>query len=77
MRAEMPLIDKKLARRYKTLKKRRLKISDEIEALRNLCRHDGATKVAKANTGNYDPSSDCYWYEFKCPTCEKFWTEDQ
>lgn len=41
------------------------------------CQHPSATRTARANTGNYDPSADCYWYEFRCPDCGKFWTEDQ
>jgi hypothetical protein len=46
-------------------------------ALQEACPHPDATKEPKANTGNYDPSSDCYWYDCHCPDCGKFWTEDQ
>jgi len=50
----------------------------EAEALiQAQCRHPNLKKVAKSNTGNYDPHANCYWYEFKCPDCKKQWEEDQ
>lgn len=27
-----------------------------------------------SNTGNYDPSSDCYWITYTCKICEQTWT---
>lgn len=33
--------------------------------------------MAGSNTGNYDPSSDCYWLDFDCNICGKRWTTDQ
>jgi hypothetical protein len=53
------------------------KCLETIRALQEECAHTGVAKIPKANTGNYDPSEDCYWYECKCPVCDKFWTEDQ
>ena len=41
------------------------------------CKHPNLEKTHKSNTGNYDPSADSYWIEFKCPDCNKFWMEDQ
>ena len=46
----------------------------KIKALREGCLHPGAVKTHKSNTGNYDPSCDCYWTEFLCSECGKFWT---
>ena len=45
--------------------------------LQNECEHPNVTKTAKADTGNFCPQDDSYWYEFRCPDCGKFWTEPQ
>lgn len=50
------------------------KIIDNIQAS---CTHPMATKEAKADTGNWCPADDSYWYEYKCPDCGRFWQEDQ
>jgi|SRR5579885_668745 len=47
----------------------------KLTEIRNQCTHDDVVRTSHANTGNYDPSVDCYWYEFRCPTCGKFWSE--
>ena len=49
----------------------------ERDALRLKCKHKNATHKYRSNAGNYDPSSDCYWIEFKCYDCGMHWTEDQ
>ena len=54
-----------------------LRAQSRIAALRDSCTHPGAVGVHKANTGNYDPSCDSYWTEFKCPECGKFWQVNQ
>jgi hypothetical protein len=40
------------------------------------CLHENVTKTHRSNTGNYDPSADCYWTEFICNDCDKRWSED-
>lgn len=45
--------------------------------IQDLCEHPDASKEYKANSGNYDPSADSYWIEYKCPDCGRFWMEDQ
>jgi len=50
---------------------------DELAKHQDKCKHNKATKEPKSNTGNSDPSEDVYWYERKCPTCLKYWTEPQ
>jgi len=40
------------------------------------CDHENAMKKHFSNTGNYDPSNDCYWTEFYCPYCGRKWTVD-
>src|SRR6516165_11138876 len=43
----------------------------------NFCNHPELVGEYKANTGNWDRSDDSYWVEYKCPNCDKYWTEDQ
>lgn len=46
----------------------------EINLLQSECTHPDVKVTDHGNTGNYDPSADCYWQEFKCPDCGKFWS---
>lgn len=46
----------------------------ELTALQELCEHPDVIIKHEGNTGNYDPSSDCYWTTYKCPDCDKYWT---
>lgn len=48
----------------------------QLEQLQESCPHINLQSVNKSDTGNYDPSADCYWKEHKCHSCGKFWTED-
>lgn len=41
------------------------------------CEHPFASRVPKADTGNWCPTDDKYWYDCKCPDCGKVWQEDQ
>ena len=52
-------------------------LQKELRRHQNKCKHKSAKKVAQSNTGNYDPSADRYWYDCKCPTCLRFYTEPQ
>ena len=51
---------------------------DKIQKIQNKCSHpeESVTKEHKSDTGNYDPSADCYWTCFYCELCQKQWTED-
>jgi hypothetical protein len=40
------------------------------------CKHPNVTKTHGANTGNYDPTSDYYWTDFKCLDCNRWWRQD-
>jgi hypothetical protein len=51
-------------------------LQNELHDHQDKCKHKRATKKYGSNTGNYDPSSDCYWTTFNCPTCLKIWTVD-
>lgn len=61
------------------------KLKTEIEALQKIivaiqkqCSHpkEALEQKSGSNTGNYDPSSDCYWKDYICHLCEKKWRED-
>ena len=63
---------------------RRIQIEQEIaqaymnlKSLQEECTHPSLIGVFKADTGNWCPSDDAYWVDFKCPDCGKHWTEDQ
>lgn len=54
-------------------------IRKEIELIQDECNHPKASLDIKhkADTGNYDPTQDSYWTEYRCGLCEKSWNEDQ
>lgn len=59
------------------LKTKILKLSQVIQQIQEDCPHTDVKKVPKSDTGNWCPQDDSYWYECRCPECDKFWTEDQ
>jgi hypothetical protein len=61
------------------LRNTRNKASKALEELMTSCTHPAnkLDRLAAANTGNYCPQDDCYWYEFHCHDCGKKWHEDQ
>ena len=56
------------------IQKQIVELQVELRTHQSKCKHKRATYTYGANTGNYDPSSDCYWIDFRCPTCQKRWT---
>jgi hypothetical protein len=66
----------KVSTRYQRLKAKADKIQQAIKDLQNECTHPNALRESKSFTGSYT-ESDSYWYEFKCPDCQKFWSKDQ
>ena len=52
-------------------------LQGQLATLQELCQHPNVEKTYKGNTGNYDPSADSYWIEWKCPDCKKYWMTDQ
>jgi hypothetical protein len=52
-------------------------LQEQIKQLQELCQHTNVEKKYKANTGNYDPSADSYWIDWRCPDCGKRWITDQ
>lgn len=59
------------------IKAERKKLYYELLDLQLVCEHPNVTKKYRGNSGNYDPSADSYWIEWRCPDCEKAWTSDQ
>lgn len=53
------------------------KLQAELVAHQNRCKHLKVVRIPRGNTGNYDPTQDCYWLDCSCETCLKRWTEDQ
>lgn len=45
----------------------------EILQIQDKCKHKNIEKESHADTGNYDPSNDRYWTDFKCLDCDKQW----
>lgn len=66
-----------IKKRYERLLKKEAEIADKITALQEECPHIGHSIVYKSDTGNWDPSEDCYWTENKCHNCGKFWMAAQ
>lgn len=54
-----------------------LKWKKKLNELQDACSHDGAKKVAGANTGNWCPQDNSYWYDYDCHVCGKLWREYQ
>jgi hypothetical protein len=66
-----------IRRRLATIEKHQNKWADAEKELRKVCNHPAADKKYCGTSGNYDPTADSYWIEYRCPDCGKFWTEDQ
>lgn len=69
--------EQQISRKYKKLQEKLQSVYADIDALQESCKHNFAVKKHRASTGNYDPSCDGYWIEYKCPDCGKFWTVEQ
>jgi hypothetical protein len=54
------------------------KIRGKISIIQEKCSHpeEALLKEHGSNTGNYDPSVDCYWTNFHCKLCLKSWSEE-
>jgi uncharacterized membrane protein YgaE (UPF0421/DUF939 family) len=62
--------------RYQRLSARIDQARRDIAALQQECPHTNAEKKHRADTNNYDRSSDRYWTEFTCADCGHRWTEE-
>jgi hypothetical protein len=52
-------------------------IKKQLLDLRTECTHPNVILKHGANTGNYDPSQDCYWIDHHCPDCGLKWTREK
>lgn len=66
-----------IRRRLGTIQKHQTKWDAAERELQNLCKHPNADKKYNGSTGNWDRNDDSYWIEYKCPDCDKRWSEDQ
>ncbi len=66
-----------IRRKLATIRKNQNKWILAEKALHDVCPHLDASKKHCGSTGNWDRSDDCYWIEYKCPDCGKFWSVDQ
>lgn len=65
--------------KYNTCKIQLDVLNQQIKELQKNCAHPREVVLVenKSNTGNYDPTADCYWKEMHCLACDKRWSEDQ
>ena len=68
---------KQVKRKRITIQNKMIKLNEHLAELQILCQHPNVEKTYKGNTGNYDPSADSYWIDWRCPDCDKRWTTDQ
>lgn len=69
------ILNEEVMKRQKKIAKHYKAIHDIQEACEHPAEH--LTKKYGANTGNYDPSCDSYWADFKCQYCGKSWRGEQ
>ncbi len=67
----------KISTRYARLAAKLEKVYADIASLQKECTHPNVKKEYKSNTGNYDPSCDSYWIDYRCPDCNKYWNTPQ
>jgi hypothetical protein len=58
------------------LEQQKAEIEEQIFELRQKCRHVRVKHKYASDTGNYDPSCDRYWSEYRCKTCGAKWDVD-
>ena len=63
----------KARREIMKIERRADKARADLRAAQDKCKHPIRYAKYGANTGNYDPHDDCYWTDFGCAVCGKFW----
>ena len=53
------------------------RLQKEIVRQQEMCNHKNHVRTGHSDTGNWCKADDCYWYEFICHDCGKYWTETQ
>lgn len=64
-------------RRLESISRRREAAASDLRLLQGSCSHPTPTYEDKGSTGNYDPSADAHWTDWRCPDCGLFWTTGQ
>ena len=49
----------------------------EIEKLKEICSHPNLEVKHESDTGNYDPTQDCYYTIYNCKVCGKHWVDEK
>jgi hypothetical protein len=62
--------------RVAQLEQQKAIIEGQIVELRQKCKHVNIKHKYASDTGNYDPSCDRYWAEYRCRTCGARWDVD-
>lgn len=71
------MTQEEIREKWESIDRREDKLASELAKLQSTCTHPNLEKTYKSNTGNYDPTADSYWIEFRCPDCRARWNEDQ
>lgn len=58
------------------LRQRIAETQRELSILQDKCPHTNVIVTHHGDTGNYDPTQDCYWKQYTCPDCLKSWSVD-
>lgn len=45
--------------------------------LQSSCMHPDVAITYNGSTGNFDPIDDGYYKSYKCPDCNKYWSDDE
>ena len=69
---------KQIKNKVTRLNKKLQNIQNQILELQEMCDHSGDLIYEyHGSSGNYDPSNNGYWIEWRCHDCGKFWTTTQ
>lgn len=63
--------------KFEHIQKKQEKWEKAEAKLQAVCTHPNVVEKYRGNSGNYDPTADCYWIENTCPDCGKKWNVDQ
>ena len=66
-----------IRRKRITIENKEKTLHEQRKQLQELCQHPNVDKKYGSNTGNYDPSCDAYWIDWRCPDCDKRWITEQ
>ena len=65
-----------IEKKRKLIESQQDELLHELGVLQSFCKHKKATSEHHSDTGNWCKQDDCYWVEYHCSECGKFWRED-